>query len=46
MINLFTKGKIVVFMTLAISRLVYLALLTIIPNHIIREVAKLEKSVI
>ena len=30
--NLSVKGKIVVFKTLAISKLVYLALLTVIPN--------------
>ena len=30
--NLSTEGKIVVFKTLAISKLVYLALLTVIPN--------------
>ena len=33
--NLSIEGKIVVFKTLAISKLVYLALLTIISNHII-----------
>ena len=44
--NLFIKAKIVVFKTLATSRLVYLALLTVISNHIIQEVAKIEKSVI
>ena len=31
--NLSIEGKIVVFKTLAISKLVYLALLTVIPNH-------------
>ena len=35
--NLSIEGKIVVFKTLAISKLVYLALLTVIPNHITEE---------
>ena len=38
--------KIAVFKTLAISKLVYLALLTVIPNHITDEVAKIQKSFI
>ena len=42
--NLSIEGKIVVFKTLAISKLVYLALLTVIPNHITEEVAKIKKS--
>ena len=41
-----TESKIVVFMTLAISKLVFLALLTFIPNHIIDEVAERQKSFI
>ena len=44
--NLSIEGKIVVFKTLAISKLVYLALLTVIPNHITDEVAKIQKSFI
>ena len=38
------EGKIVVFKTLAIFKLVYLALLTVIPNHITDEVAKIQNS--
>ena len=38
------EGKIVVFKTLAISKLVYLALLTVILNHITDEIAKIQKS--
>ena len=34
----------IVFKTLAISKLVYLALLTVIPNHIADQVAKIQKS--
>ena len=41
--NLSIEGKIVVFQTLAISKLVYLALLTVIPNHITDKVAKIQK---
>ena len=44
--NLSIEGKIVVFKTLAISKLVYLALLTVIPNHITDEVVKIQKSFI
>ena len=44
--NLSIEDKIVVFKTLAISKLVYLALLTVIPNHITDEVAKIQKSFI
>ena len=44
--NLSIEGKIVVFKTLAISRLVYLALLTVIPDHITDEVTKIQKSFI
>ena len=42
--NLSIKGKIVVFKTLAISKLVYLGLLTVIPNRITDEVAKILKA--
>ena len=41
--NLSIEGKIVVFKTLAISELVYLAFLTVIPNHNTDEVAKIQK---
>ena len=41
-----TESKIVVFMTLAISKLVFLALLTFIPNHTIDEVAERQQSFI
>ena len=44
--NLSIEGKIVVFKTLAISKFVYLALLTIIPDHITDEVTKIQKSFI
>ena len=42
--NVSSEGKIVVFKTVAISKLVYLVLLTVIPNHITKEVAKMWKS--
>ena len=42
--NFSTENKIVVFKTIAISKLIYLALLTAIPNHITDEVAKMKKS--
>ena len=42
--NLSIKGKIVVFKTLATSKLVYLALLTVIPNRITDKVAKILKT--
>ena len=41
--NLSIEGKIVVFKTLAISKLAYLALLTVIPNHITEEVVKIQR---
>ena len=44
--NLSVEGKIVVFKTLVISKLVYLALLTVIPDHITNEVTKIQKSFI
>ena len=44
--NLSIEDKIVVFETLPISKLVYLALLTAIPNHITEEVVKIQKSFI
>ena len=44
--SLSIKGKIVVFKTLAISKLVYIVVPTVIPNHIIDEVAKTQKCFI
>ena len=44
--NLSIEGKIVVVKTLAISKLVYLALLTVIPDHITDEIIKIQKSFI
>ena len=44
--NFFIEYKIVAFGTLALSRLVYLVLLTVIPNHINDEVAKKQKNFI
>ena len=44
--NFSIEGKIVVFKTLPISKLAYLALLTVIPNHITDEVVKIQKSFI
>ena len=42
--NFFIEGKIVVFTTIAISKLVYLVLLTVAPDHIIDEkVARIQK---
>ena len=46
MINLSTEGKVVVFKTLAIFKLVYLALLTVIPDHITDDVTRIQKSFI
>ena len=40
------KSKFLVFNTLAISKLVYLALFTVIANHAIYKVAKIQKSFI
>ena len=42
--NIYIEDKIVVFKTLAISKLVYLTHLTVIPNHFSEEVAKIQKS--
>ena len=39
--NLSTDRKIVIFKTLAISKLVYLAFLTVFPNYVTEEVAKI-----
>ena len=44
--NLSIEGKIVVFKTLAISKLVYLTLLTVIPDHVTDKVTKIRKSFI
>ena len=44
--SLSIKGKTLVFKILAISKLVYMALLTVILSHIIDEVAKIKKCFI
>ena len=44
--NLSIECKIVVFKTLAISRLICLALLTVIPNHITDKVVKIQRTFI
>ena len=41
--SLSIKGKTVVFKILAIPKLVYMALLTVIASHIIDEVAKIQE---
>lgn len=40
MMNLAVEGKIVIFKVLAISKLVYLALPTVVPNNFIDEIAR------
>ena len=40
--SLSIKGKTVVFKILTIFKLVYMALITVIPSHIIDEVAKIQ----
>ena len=42
--NLSLEGKITIFKSLAISKIVYLALLTSIPNYVIEELIKIQKS--
>ena len=42
--NFSIDGKNAVFKTLPFSRLVYLALLAVTPNHVTDEVAKIKKS--
>ena len=44
--QLSVEGRIVIFKTLAISKIVYLALLTNTPNIIIDELKKIEKKFI
>ena len=44
--NLTTEGKITVFKTLALSEVVYFALLTVVPNHIIDELIKSQTNLI
>ena len=39
--NLTLEGKITIFKSLAISKIVYLALLTSIPNYVIEELIKI-----
>ena len=43
---LLLEGKIIIFKTLAISKIVYLTFLTVIPNSLIEELQKIQKSVI
>ena len=42
--NLSIDGNIVVFKILSISKLVYFALLAVIPNGFINEIAKMQKA--
>ena len=42
--NLTLEGRIVVFKTLAISKIVFLALLTKIPHQVVKELEKILKS--
>ena len=44
--SLSIKGKTLVFKTVAISKLVYIAVPTVIPNHIADQVAKIQKCFI
>ena len=44
--SLSIKGKTLVFKTVAISKLVYIAVPTVIPNHIADQVAKMQKCFI
>ena len=43
---LLLEGKIIIFKTLAIFKIVYLTFLTVIPNSLIEELQKIQKSVI
>ena len=40
------EGRIIIFKTLAISKIVYLAFLTVIPNSLIEELQKIQKTFI
>ena len=40
------EGRIIIFKTLAISKIVYLAFLTVIPNSLIEELQKTQKTLI
>ena len=42
--NLTLEGRIVVFKTLAISKIVFLALLTKIPYQVVKELERIQKS--
>ena len=42
--NLTLEGRMVVFKTLAISKIVFLALLTRIPHEVVKELEKIQKS--
>ena len=41
--NLTLKGKIVIFKTLAISKIVFQSLITLVPRHIVNELEKIQK---
>ena len=43
---LLLEGKIIIFKTLAISKIVYLAFLTVIPNSLIEELQRIQKTFI
>ena len=45
-IMLLLEGRIIIFKTLAISKIVYLAFLTVIPNSLIEELQKIQKTFI
>ena len=42
--NLTLKGKIIIFKTLAISKIVFQSLITPVPRHIVNELEKLQKA--
>ena len=44
--NLTLEGRIVVFKTLAISKIVFLVLLTKIPHQVVKELEKMQKSLL
>ena len=43
---LLLEGRIIIFKTLAISKIVFLAFLTVIPNSLIKELQKIQKMFI
>ena len=44
--SLTTEGKITIFKTFPLSKVVYLALLKVVPNHIIDELIKIQTNFI